>query len=166
VKGAIVYYSNYGSTKQYAKWIAEETGFELFDQKSDSVPLEQFDTVVIGSPILKMEPFLAGWVKDNWDRLRNKRVFLYSTSGAEAGNPGLQSGFRRAFPTEIVEQIDYTPFQGRMVWSNLKPMHKMMMRIGSMIEKDPRRKKEMLLDVDGVDRSAIAPLVSRLQATK
>ena len=166
MKGAIVYYSNYGSTRQYAEWIAEETGFTLLDQKSDSVSLDEFDTVVIGSPTLKMEPFLAKWINENWKTLGEKRVFLFSTSGATAEEPGLQAGFRRAFPANVAKRIDYTPLQGRMVWKDLKPMHKLMMRIGSMIEKDPVRKKGMLQDVDGVDRSAIGPLVSRLNALR
>ena len=89
--GAIVYYGTYGSTKQHAEWIAEETGFALYDQK-----------------------------------------------------------------------IDYTPLQGRMIFRKLKPMHRLMMRIGKMIQKDPKQKAGMLKDVDGVDRASIAPLVAKV----
>jgi flavodoxin len=162
--GAVVYYSTYGSTRQYAEWIAEETGFALYDQKSDSIPWETVDRVVIGSPTLVMQPFLKGWIAEMWDVLKDKKVFLYSTSGAEPTNPALQAGFKAAFPSEIAEKIDYTPLHGRMIFKKLKPMHRLMMRIGKMIEKNPDRKAEMLKDVDGVDRASISPLVAKVVA--
>lgn len=160
--GVVVYYSNYGSTRQYAEWIAEETGFILHDQRTGDVQWDRFDTVVVGSPVLKMRPFLAKWMIGNWLSLEDKRVFLFSTSGASATDPGLRSGFEQSFPPEMAAKIEYVPFQGRMTFGELKPMHRMMMRIGKMIEKNPERKRKMLEDVDGVDRSAITPLVSRL----
>lgn len=158
--GAIVYYSNYGSTKQYAEWIAEETGFRLYDQRTDEIPWNSVDTVVIGCPALKMQPFLKKWIIEQWPQMEGKRVVLYTTSGAPPANPGLRLGFETAFPGHIAQAITYLPVRGRMIWNELKPMHRFFMRIGYMIEKDPQRKAEMLEDVDGVDRSAIGPIVS------
>jgi flavodoxin len=164
MKGGVIYYSNYGSTKQYAEWIAEAAGFALYDQRDGAVPWDELDTVVIGSPALKMQPFLAKWITENWASMQDKRVFLYTTSGAPGDNPALRRGFEAAFPKEIASRIEYFPFQGRLVWRELKPMHRLMMRIGQMIEKDPKRKAEMVEDVDGVDRTLIAPLVQRISA--
>ena len=162
--GAIIYYSTYGSTKQYAEWIAEETGFALIDQTEGDIPWDEFDTVVIGSPTLKMEPFLKKWIVDSWGNMKDKRVLLFSTSGAPPSNPALREGFAAAFPPEIAGKIEYFPFHGKMIWDELKPLHRLLMRIGKMIEKDPARKAEMLVDVNGVDRSFIAPLVERVGA--
>ena len=164
--GAIIYYSTYGSTEQYAEWISEDTGYAIHHQKSENIPWDEFDTVVIGSPTLKMQPFLKKWINDIWSSLDGKRVFLFSTSGAEPSNPGLRKGFETAFPSEVASKIEYFPLHGKMVWSELKPLHKLMMRIGRMIEKDPVRKAEMLRDVDGVDRSSLAPLVARITAAE
>jgi menaquinone-dependent protoporphyrinogen oxidase len=162
--GAVVYRSSYGSTKQYAEWIAEETGFTMIDQGTGEVPWSEFDTVVIGCPVLAMKPFLAKWIAETWDRMDGKRVVLFTTSGAPGTSPGLREGFRESLPPEMTEKITYVPLQGRMIWKNLKPMHKLMMRIGRMIEKDPQRKKEMLRDVDGVTREAIGPILQAVGA--
>jgi menaquinone-dependent protoporphyrinogen oxidase len=166
MNGAIVYYSAYGSTKQYADWIAEETGFPVYEQRAGGIPWAEFDTVVIGCPVLKMHPLLKKWIVDTWAALAGKRVFLFTTSGAPPSNPGLREGFAASFPPDITAKIDYSPLQGRMVWKQLKPMHKLFMRIGRMIEKDPVRKEEMVKDVDGVDRSMISPLVERILAAQ
>lgn len=48
-KIAVVYASKYGSTKQYAQWIAEELSADLFE--SNKIPineLKEFDTIIYG----------------------------------------------------------------------------------------------------------------------
>jgi menaquinone-dependent protoporphyrinogen oxidase len=164
MSGAIIYRSSYGSTKQYADWIAEETGLRVLDQSTDDIPWAELDTVVIGCPVLAMKPFLAKWITENWEKMEGKTVVLFTTSGAPSGTPGLREGFKASMPPEITDRIEYFPLQGRMIWANLKPMHKLIMRIGQMIEKDTQRRKEMVTDVDGVDRSRITPIVERITA--
>jgi len=164
MNGGIVYYSTYGSTRQYAEWIAERTGFRLIDQRTEEVPWDELDTVVIGSPALKMEPFLKSWIIERWPRLESKRVILYTTSGAPPTTPALHDGFNAAFPPEIRDHIEYMPVHGRLIWKELKPLHRLLMRIGKMLEKDPARKRQMLEDVDGVSESLVEPIVAALQA--
>ena len=48
-KIAVVYKSKRGTTKQYAQWIAEETGAELFEADTcNAEDLAGFDAVVFG----------------------------------------------------------------------------------------------------------------------
>ena len=58
MSGIIVYRSSTGSTKQYAEWIAEETGFALHESRDKTIAWETADTVVIGCPIIALKPAL------------------------------------------------------------------------------------------------------------
>ena len=46
---AVVYCSRYGSTKQYAQWLAEDLGADLYDvRRVYKEKLETYDTIVFG----------------------------------------------------------------------------------------------------------------------
>lgn len=49
MSGIILYKSKYGSTKKYAEWLAEETGFAPMDVGNASIEdVSQYDTVLFG----------------------------------------------------------------------------------------------------------------------
>lgn len=51
-KAAVIYYSKHGAAKQYAEWIAEETGADLFDgEKTSYRDLEPYDVLIFGGGI-------------------------------------------------------------------------------------------------------------------
>lgn len=51
-KIAVVYKSCHGSTKQYAEWIAEETGADLFNvDDCTGSDMSDYDTIVFGGCI-------------------------------------------------------------------------------------------------------------------
>ena len=49
MKGIIVYKSKYGATKKYAKWLSEETGFDIIDVSDVKVAdLQEYEIIVFG----------------------------------------------------------------------------------------------------------------------
>ena len=49
MKGIIVYKSKYGSTKKYAEWIAEETGYDCVEcGKVKTESIKEYDTLIFG----------------------------------------------------------------------------------------------------------------------
>ena len=63
MKGIIIYQSNYGSTKQYAQWLNEETGFEMRElKKVKKWDIEESDTIILGSPIFAGAPLNKKWI--------------------------------------------------------------------------------------------------------
>ena len=164
MKGIIVYKSRYGSTKQYAEWIAEATGYELSSiNNADSIDLKKYDAIVIGSMVLMNKPFLAGWIVEKWEHLSHAKVALFSASGTPGGALEIIKGYQEAIPEEIRNKLTYFSYQGRMDYRRLSVNHKLMMKIGAMIEKNPEAKAQMKHDmkngVDGVNRENIAELV-------
>lgn len=160
MKGIIIYQSNYGSTEQYARWISEETGFETIEMKKvKSRELAASDTVIIGSPIFAGRPLNTKWIEKKWPVLKDKKVVLYTTSGAKGDDPLLMKNFETTFSDEIRDRMAYFPQGGRMKHSELKPLHRFFMNLGKKMEKNPEIREEMDRDKDHVSRDGIAPIV-------
>ena len=84
MKGAIFFSSKYGSTAQYAQWIAEATGLPTFDIGKARARLSEYDFLVLGSPIIYYRLIFHKWVKANLATIMNKPTILFSVSGAGA----------------------------------------------------------------------------------
>ena len=49
MKGIILYTSKYGTTKRYADWLAEATGFDCVETKNAKIKdVMQYDTIILG----------------------------------------------------------------------------------------------------------------------
>lgn len=165
MKGIIVYRTFYGATGQVAQWLGEKTGFPVVEQKKvrDS-EIAGYDLIIIGSPVMAHKILLSKWIAAKWELLKDKEVILYSTSGAHPALPELQNVFNDSFEPGFREKIRFFPQGGRMIWSKLKLKDKLLMKIGQMIEKDPKIKVEMVKDKDNVDPKWIEPILQYVTA--
>ncbi|MCP4162404.1 MAG: hypothetical protein GY760_20225 [Deltaproteobacteria bacterium] len=164
MNGITIFKSNYGATKTYAQWIEEATGFKAVDigqlKKKDIINI---DTVVIGCPVFAGKPLLGRWIEKNWSSLEGKKVALYTTSGARADDTSLEEVFDSSFSARIRDSLSYFPQSGRMIFSEMSPLHRFFMKLGQKMEKDPQVKKEMLKDKDNMDREGLKALIAYLQ---
>ncbi|MBI9108279.1 MAG: hypothetical protein JEZ04_16145 [Spirochaetales bacterium] len=160
MNGIIIYKSNYGSTKQYATWLSEETGFTAVDiKKAGEKTIRGKNIVILGSPIFAGKPVIAGWINKKWKYLADRKVILYTTSGAAPDDPSIRKVMENSFEPEIAGKIKYFPQGGSMVFAKLNPLHRFAMRLGSKMEKDPEISANMLKDKDHVDRSGIKTII-------
>jgi len=166
VSGIIIYRSSYGSTQQYAEWLGEETGFPVYDQKSASIPWTDADVVVVGCPIIANKPFLSGWIRKQWDRMNGKRVYLFTTSGADPSSAPVSDWIAAGLPQEILSQIHSYPLPGRFEFAKLNGLHKMMLRIGAVVLQDEGIKHQIKHPVDGVAKEKLAPLIEDIRSAE
>ena len=165
MRGIILYRSTYGTTEQYARWLAEETGLPAIPLREvKKKQLRSAGCVIIGCPIHAGRPASAGWIRRHWPLFEDRHVILFTTSGAPPSVPALQEAFEASLPERIRSRIEYYPLGGRMRMAELKPVHRLLMRIGQKVEKNPEAKATMLLDIDNVDRMGIAPILARIRS--
>jgi len=162
MSGIIVYRSSYGSTKQYAEWIHEETGFPLFDARDDSIPWDA-DTVVIGCPIIANKPFLLSWMQKHQHQLKGKKVVLFTTSGADPETEPVKEWIDKALPARMKDSVAIFPLAGRFEFAKLGGMHKAMMRLGAALLRSEEIKNQIRNPVDGVARENLDALLQHLR---
>ncbi|MFW3146899.1 MAG: flavodoxin domain-containing protein [Thermoplasmatota archaeon] len=154
--GIILYMSKHGSTRQYAEWLAEETGFPLIDLKKENRPdLKGKDKVIIGSWILAGRMVAHGWMKKNWSKLEGKKVIVFSVSGDEPNEELRKKYMDASLPEAARGKVSFHSFQGRFRQEDQNIFIRKMLKFAARYENDGDLAKNMVLGVDGVRRENI-----------
>ncbi len=129
----ILYRTKYGSTEQYARWIAEEV-------RADLVKIEDFDTarfdlysaIIIGSPTYMGKIQIKDFLEKNWDVLKTKPMFLFNTGLFPMESPESKKSLEM-IPVHIRGHIEYIKLPGKIDKKKLKFTEKM---IAKMVKTD------------------------------
>jgi len=107
MKKLILYKSVLGSTKQYAEWLKESIGADLFkfDQINDN-DLSSYDQVVVMSGTYAGSMPLTGFLVKKWDILKNKDVYAIGIGCSPEGTDISKVAYEK-IPSEIREAIEY-----------------------------------------------------------
>ncbi len=163
---AVVFFSGkFGSTKKYAYWINERTGFPVYDINKEKPDPSKYDLIVLGSSIIASKPTIQKWLKAHWPVIENKQVLLFTVSGTEPGHPDLQKWLTDSLSQSILEKVHYVPLRGRLVLQELPWWIRLMMKVASRTEKDLQIKKRMAEGFDYMDKSSIDPILKWIDDT-
>ncbi len=164
MKGVVLYMSKCGSTKQYAQWIGEETGFPIVDLKKDKKPdLESVDIVVIGSWILAGKLVAHGWIKKNWPKMEEKKVVIFSVSGDVPDEEKRKKFLEASLPGEIGSKISFHSLHGRFRKEDQNIFIRKMLIFAAKYEKEGDLANNMVFGVDGVKRENIKEIIEGIQ---
>jgi menaquinone-dependent protoporphyrinogen IX oxidase len=167
IKILIAYQSKYGSTKQYAQWIQQDTEGDLVNiEDGDKLDLARYDIMIIGGSVRVGNIVIAPFIRDYWSVMKGKEVILFTTSGTPPQHPKIQSIYEKSLPEEIRKEIKYFPLHGRISGKNLTFFDKFLIIIGKLMEQDETLKKDMGKDIDGVQRENLLPLLEYLEDVK
>jgi menaquinone-dependent protoporphyrinogen IX oxidase len=161
----VVYKTKYGSTKEYAEWIAEDLGCEaVAENKMKPAELLKYDAIVFGGCIRMGKIAIADFINKNWSKLEGKKIILFSSSGAApTDTEELQANLERCFSPEILSKITYIPLHGRMIPDKFDFLDGFAMGLAGKMIKDPEEKKKFTATFDYVKRENIKPVVSAVK---
>ena len=162
MKGAIFFSSKYGSTKQYADWIAEATGLPVFDIKDINADPSAFDFLVLGGHVIYYKISNHKWVKKHLANIENKPVIFFTVSGAPAGEK-LNGWIKNSLPASLISKIKHVALQGRQIPSTLTWWDWTMLKIAGLMNRDRKAGKEEMQGFDYMDKSSIEPIVKMVQ---
>ncbi|MFC2167106.1 flavodoxin domain-containing protein [Acidobacteriota bacterium] len=144
----ILYSTKYGSTEQYAMWIAEDIQADLFKIVDfDKDRLDQYNAVVIGSPTYMGKILTKDFLEKNWDVLKTKPVFLFNTGLF----PGDSSESKKSFemiPEHIRTHIEYIKIPGKIEMKKLTFAEKMIAKMVKTDKLDKVRKDQIIPIID------------------
>ena len=160
MKAVVLYRSKYGSTKQYALWIAEELGADIFP--ADTFSAEQFftyDTVIFGAPIFGGAILGIAAVADNMAVLKEKRLFVFTVGITSPDAEKNLSDLReKNFPDSLIKQAEHFHLRGALEAEKLTFGHKLLLK---MINSSMRNKLD--LHQNHVSFEAILPLIEAVR---
>lgn len=166
MKGIVVYESKYGSTRAYAEEIGRETGFEVLSPKKvKKHHMENAQVVVMGSWIFAGRPVIKKWMTKNWGLLKDKKLVLFTTSGAAKDDPALTEAYEAHFEKEYRDHLTYFPLGGRFAMDQLKGIDRFFMNLGVKMETDPEVKNQMTETKDHVNLEHLDALFNYLRTS-
>lgn len=175
---AVIYKSKYGSTKQYAQWIAEVLDADLFELCSDSASkLGSYKTIIFGGALYagSINGFseFTSVFKTNPDK--NYILFVTGLSPSE-NTLAFKGVIDRHFSPEMHAKVKAFYLRGGIDYKNLAPLHRIMM--GGVNFVLSRKKSEALSEgekvllaaygktVSYLDESALEPLLTYASSLK
>ena len=162
MNGAIFFSGKYGSTEQYAHWIAEATGFPVFDIKDPRADPSQYDYLILGSSILYFRLSMRRWLRTNLSKLEGRSKILFSVSGA-GPSAKLNRWVAKSLPAEFLSQIEHVGLRGRLDHSKVRWPVKLMLWIGSLFNSDPEGSKDERYGFDYMDKESIEPILALIE---
>ena len=159
MNGAILYATKYGSTAEYARWIADATGLPAFDVRKDTVDPGVFDFLILATPVIYYKLLITGWVKRNMAALDGKPIIMVTVSGAPPG-PKLDTWVGDSLPAEFVARVRHVALRGRQVPGQLSWFDRAMLIIAAWKNPDPEASREERHGFDYMDKDSIAPIVA------
>ena len=159
MKGAVVYITKYGSTKDYALWIGEATGLPVFNAESEKVDPESYDFLILATPVIYYKLLITDWVHKNLSRLAGKPIVMVTVSGAPPG-PKLDAWVGDSLPADFIASVKHVALRGRQIPSELTWFDRAMLIIAAWRNPDPVASEEELKGFDYMDRESIAPVVA------
>ena len=164
MKGIILYMSKYGSTKQYAEWIAEETGFPIIDLNRNGKPdVDDRDVVIIGGWILASSMKTGSWIVKNWSILKGRKVILFSASGSQPTEELKKTYLEGSLPEDIRKAVAYFPLWGRFYTDKLNFIDRNLMKFFGMIFKEDDLMKELVRGFDEVRKENLQGLLEHVR---
>lgn len=160
MNAVVLYRSKYGSTKQYAEWIAEELGADIFS--ADTFGKEQFaryDTVIFGAPVFGGAILGVAAVSGNMDILEKKRLVVFTVGiTSPDAEKNLADLHAKNFPPALQKHAETFHFRGALEAEKLTFGHKVLLK---MINSSMRNKLDM--HQNHVSRENILPLIDAVR---
>jgi len=165
-KTIIIYASNYGYTKQYARYLAQKLACEACEINNFNINLLQnYETIIFGAGVYAGNINQASFINNNQTLLKDKNIVVFSVSLTKPKNAEDKKRIHQVFidSFNIDLNIKFFNFLGGITYSKLKPVHANMMQMAQIAVKSklsPQEYKEYLQDKNLVDFTKANELVN------
>lgn len=170
----VIYESKYGSTKRYAKWIADTLSCPAIENKRfHPEDFRNYDTIIYGGGLYAGGVSGIKLLTHNFQHIRSKHVILFTCGLADPTDPfnvsHIRESLAKVLSPEMLDTFHIFHLRGGMDYSRLSLIHKSMMAmlrkmLSKKSPKDLRKEDLQLLEtygktVDFTDQDTIRPLI-------
>lgn len=146
---AIIYRSKYGTTRQYAQWLATELGCDIFEaRKFQLEDIEHYDTMIYGAPVYRGGVTGVKLLRTEIEIFGTKHLVIFTCGMSdplvEKTRRDVRDRLIKALTSDVLARIKVFYLRGAINYKTLRPHHKLMMAImrRSVTRKDPATRTE------------------------
>ena len=108
MKTAVVYHSQTGFTKRYARWIAEAAKADCFEvSEVRGKELSGYEAIVFGSWVCAGSVSKLSWFKGNMEKWKDKKLAIFCVGASPADNPEVPDFLKRNFGGRNLQEPGY-----------------------------------------------------------
>jgi len=160
MKGIVIYKGKYGSTAQYAKWIAEALYLPVVTvdgQFADE--FKEYDMLIIGSPVYFGNLLLKNWFFKHKKSLLKTSIMFFVVCGSAGDRQAQDKIIKENIPADLAKNCEIYFLPGRVDMSKLSWFDRMMIKLAALMQKDRQKKYMMMRGYDAVKREHVNPLI-------
>ncbi len=169
MKTLVIYKSKSGYTKNYAEWISQELGADIYEaSKVNAKMMAAYDTIIYGGGLYAVGINGVKLITKNFDRLKDKKIVVFATGASPTGEKVFEDVLNRNFSPTLQKQIRFFYLRGGFDFNKLTPLFKAVM---SMMKRSLKNKQNPTPDeagmlaafdqpVDFTDKKNIKALIS------
>jgi menaquinone-dependent protoporphyrinogen IX oxidase len=173
-KTLVMYYSENGTTKRYAKWLAEDLAGDLYDIKDINPDmLSSYDVLILGNPIFPGSIKGLNIFSKNYNLIKDKKLVFYACGIEDMSNEMVTNRIReyveKEVPNELFQQLKIFFLRGGFDHNNLNAKYKFLFWLAKKkVDKKPIEKltfdEKLVLEtygksLDFTDKKSIRPIV-------
>lgn len=168
---AVIYRSRYGSSRQYAQWIATELGADLYETHKVSVKdLQAYDTLIFGGGLYANKILGINFLKKNFEQLNDSRIIVFSVGTARPDAKNLTGISQANLSEHMRREVHFFHLRGAIDYPNMRWPHRLLMwLVKKHIERTPGNERSIdeqdILDYYGtrtsfLSQDSIQPLIA------
>lgn len=163
MKSLILYFTNNGSTMDYAEFIAQKTYSKLSSIKDIDVnELSSYDQIILGSNVKFGRLGIANWIQKNKSFLEGKNIYLFIVHGISDEKQDNYEIFKRDIPKNLIPLENVFSFKGRLIYSQLHFWDKIPVKISRLLLKKFGEKNMLTEDFDDFDTNKVSELIREI----
>ena len=143
MKTIVIYNSQTGFTKRYARWIAEAAGadcLELSAAKRRS--LESYDAIVFGGWACAGSIKKLGWFKENIEKWADKKLIAFCVGASPIDNPEVEQSLKQNFKESELTKVNIFYCPGGLNYEKMPASSRLMMKMFIKMLKAKKDKTE------------------------
>ncbi|QGU93892.1 flavodoxin [Clostridium bovifaecis] len=168
----VIYKSKYGSTRQYAEWIANDLKADLVDVSTIKVKdLLRYDVIIFGGFLHAVGISGLKIITDNFKEIMDKKIIVFAVGCSPKREDAISHVSSNNFTEEMKEKISFFYLRGAFNYEKLDLLDKMMMK-ALRVKLEKKNKEDLDEDSKGLlacydspvnwtNRNAIIPIVQR-----
>lgn len=143
MKTIVIYNSQTGFTKRYAKWIAEATGADCFEfTNAKKKDMSGYEAIIFGGWACAGGITRLSWFKANIDNWTDKKLVVFCVGGSPADSPEIGPALKQNFKEQELKKVDVFYCPGGFNYEKMSVPSKFMMKMFIKALKAKKNKTE------------------------
>ena len=172
MKTIVIYNSQTGFTKRYAKWIVQATGADCLElSAAKEKDLSVYETIIFGSWAWAGSIKKISWFKENIDKWTDKKLIVFCVGASPIDNPEIEAVFNQIFNESQRKKVNIFYCPGGLNYEKMSTTSKVMMKIfvkTLKAKKDKTKEEQVMIKMlsssyDISDKKYIEPILQCLK---